>query len=495
MNTARPNKLNALKSTCRDFRHDQSGAIAVYIGLLLLVLAGVGALTLDLGRLFVTGTETQSYVDAAALAGAYQLDGQAGSRARATEAVNDKLFTNIQVLGALNSGAATHSITIDSITFLSSLIGNVAATSDADANFIQVSASSTDVENSLIGILGGPDTSKAVRAATAGNTQVICEIPPLMMCNPNETVSDTSFYVPAGSQYIAKYTGPGAGMAPGTFGLLDSPTCGQGSKCIAELLGHRRPASGCFSATVDIRPGQANGVRNALNTRFDMYENPFFRQKKNDPDYHAALNVTKGWKNTGGNPNCPNLEEWNMADHGAPELSKFPRDTCYSDDSCARVGDGDWDRTKYWNINHAPSGHTQPPGYATMSRYEVYRWEVDFNQIPNVTGVENGNPSCNVPASDPADRRTFVMAVVNCLEQNVAGNTDDVEVVTYMEVFLTEPVGHPSGTETCTGGGGETPTECEKGKNQKMEFVVEMIREVSPGGLDGVLHDMVQLYR
>jgi Flp pilus assembly protein TadG len=494
MKTAGQYKLKMLKTIGREFRRNQSGAIAVYVGLLLLVLGGVGALTLDLGRLFVTGTETQSYVDAAALAGAYQLDGQAGARARATEAINDKLFTNTQALGALNSGAATNSVTIDSIVFLSSLVGNVVATSDADANFVQVTANSTDVENSLIGLLGGPDTSRAVRAATAGNTQVICEIPPLMMCNPNETAGNTSFSVPAGSQYVAKYTGPGAGMAPGTFGLLDSPTCGAGSKCIAELLGHRRPASGCFSATVDIRPGQANGVRNALNTRFDMYENPFFNSKKNDANYHAALNVTKGYVETSGG-SCPNLEEWNMDDHGAPELSKFPRDSCYSDGTCARIGDGDWDRTKYWDINHAPSGHTQPPGYATMSRYDVYRWEIDFGKIPNVTGVEDGNPSCNVPASDPADRRTFIMAVVNCLEQNVAGNTDDVEVVTYMEVFLTEPVSIPSDAPKCTGGGGETPTECEKTRNQKMEFVVEMIREVSPGSLDGVLHDMVQLYR
>ncbi|MEH6547888.1 MAG: pilus assembly protein TadG-related protein, partial [Sneathiella sp.] len=287
MNKAGKYKLNALKTIARDFRRDQSGAIAVYIGLLLLVLAGVGALTLDLGRLFVTGTETQSYVDAAALAGAYQLDGQPGSRARATTAINDKLFTNNQVLGALGSADAEHAITISDITFLSSLAGNTVATSDQDANFVQVTADSTNVENTFLGMFGGPDNSKAVRAATAGNTQVICEIPPLMMCNPDETASHTAFSVPAGSQYIAKYTGPGAGMAPGTFGLLDSPTCGQGSKCIAELLGHRRPASGCYSATVDIRPGQANGVRNALNTRFDMYDNPFFGSKKNDPNYHA----------------------------------------------------------------------------------------------------------------------------------------------------------------------------------------------------------------
>lgn len=495
MMLAGPDKMKRLETLGHEFHRNQSGAIAVYVGLILMVLVGVGALTLDLGRLFVTGTEAQSYVDAAALAGAYQLDGQSGARARASEAINDKLFINSQSLGALDSGSASHAITIDSIVFLADLAGNVAATSDQDANFVQVSVSSSDIENTLIGFLGGPDTSKAVRSATAGNTQVICNIPPLMMCNPNETASHKDFSVPAGSQYIAKYTGPGAGMAPGTFGLLDSPTCGQGSKCIAELLGHRRPASGCFSAKVDIRPGQANGVRNALNTRFDMYDNPFFGSKKNDADYHAALNVTKGWKNTGGNPNCPNLEPWNFADHGAPELSKFPRDTCYSDDTCARVGDGNWDRDKYWDINHAPSGHTQPPGYSTMSRYEVYRWEIDFGRIPNVPGVEDGNPSCNVPASDPNDRRTFIMAVVNCLEQDVAGNTDDVEVVTYMEVFLTEPVDFPSGTETCTGGGGEEPTECEKSKNQKMEFVVEMIREVTPGSLDGVLHDMVQLYR
>jgi len=496
---------------CEEFLQDQSGAIAVYVGLIAFVLAGVGALTLDLGRLFVTGTETQSYVDAAALAGAYQLDGKDGARARATEAINDKLFTNQQTMGALGSDDENHSITINTITFFSDLTGDVVATSDREANFVQVAAQSTSIDNALVGFLGGPDSSRAVRAATAGNNQVICEIPPLMMCNPQELATgNTTFSVGRGQQYIAKYTGPGAGMVPGTFGLLDSPTCGQGSRCIADLLAHINPASGCYSSTVDIRPGQANGIRQALNTRFDMYEQPYFKAKKNDYNYHAASNVTKGFIQDGpGNNACPAVRKYDPAtDPIESEAIAFPRDDCLADGSCERLGDGVWDRQKYWDVNHpsfpSPFDLTST---STVSRYEMYQWEIENNQIPNNSGApnngENGNATCNAPDSgETADRRTFVMAVVNCLAENVHGNTDDVEVVSYIEVFLTESVGLPSDAGTCVNGNpnGDPDDDpdlstCLNGQNKKMEFVVEMIRELEPGGVNGELHDMVQLFR
>ncbi|GLQ05062.1 pilus assembly protein TadG-related protein [Sneathiella chinensis] len=485
----------------RRFCRDESGAIVVYVGLIAIVLVGIGALTLDLGRLFVTGTETQSYVDAAALAGAYQLDGQDGARARATAVINDKLFTNRQTVGALDSNDAMHPITVDTITFYSSLDGNVVATGDRDARFVEVNAFSTSVENSLIGFVGGPANSRAVRAATAGNKQVLCDIPPLMMCNPQETASFKGFTIGKGQQYIAKYSGPGAGMAPGTFGLLDSPNCGQGSKCIAELLAHASPASGCYANTVDLRPGQANGIRQALNTRFDIYEQPYFGSKKNDSNYHAALNVTKGYVKDGpGNSKCGNIRPYDPAVDPTPAM-KMPRDNCLMDGTCERVGDGTWNRDLYWSVNHP--GQSKPADYASMSRYDIYRYELDNSMVPdNGPSGEKGAPTCNVPAADPSDRRTFIMAVVNCLEQEVNGNEEDVEVLTYMEVFLTEPVSLPSDSGTCTNSNPNADpdddpiyTECATELNKKMEFVVEMIREVSPGDQDGVLHDMVQLYR
>ena len=58
------------RSPVRDIR----GAVAIYIAFVAPVLLGVGALTLDLGRLITLNTELQSAADAAALAGARELN-------------------------------------------------------------------------------------------------------------------------------------------------------------------------------------------------------------------------------------------------------------------------------------------------------------------------------------------------------------------------------------------------------------------------------------
>ena len=68
MTNSRPNVtgLTWLRSLIRDVE----GAIVIYIALIAPVLIGVGALTLDLGRLITLNTELQSAADAASLAAA-----------------------------------------------------------------------------------------------------------------------------------------------------------------------------------------------------------------------------------------------------------------------------------------------------------------------------------------------------------------------------------------------------------------------------------------
>ncbi|HMB76156.1 MAG TPA: pilus assembly protein TadG-related protein, partial [Kiloniellaceae bacterium] len=68
------------------FGREQRGAIAVIVALLLPILAGVLALAIDLSRAANLQTELQDHADAAALAGATQLDQSDGSRARAIQA-------------------------------------------------------------------------------------------------------------------------------------------------------------------------------------------------------------------------------------------------------------------------------------------------------------------------------------------------------------------------------------------------------------------------
>ena len=65
------------------FIKDQRGAVAIYVGVLLTVLMGVLVIVFDVGRLAVVRSQAQNAADAAAIAGAVHLDGEAGARARA----------------------------------------------------------------------------------------------------------------------------------------------------------------------------------------------------------------------------------------------------------------------------------------------------------------------------------------------------------------------------------------------------------------------------
>jgi hypothetical protein len=114
----------------------------------------------------------------------------------------------------------------------------------------------------------------------------------------------------------------------------------------------------------------------------------------------------------------------------------------------------------------------------------VYRYEID-NGIPNGgSNAENGNPTCSssTPINNPnRDRRLLVMAVVNCQAWGIAGRVGPVNVVAYVQMFLTEPVGLDS-----TG----SPT------NGNLDNIYgEVAGVIKPGDKTGVLHQSPALYR
>ncbi len=65
----------------------QSGYILVATSLGLLFLLGAAGLSIDIGRMYITKTEAQAYVDSAAIAAAMQLDGSSTGIAKAQAAV------------------------------------------------------------------------------------------------------------------------------------------------------------------------------------------------------------------------------------------------------------------------------------------------------------------------------------------------------------------------------------------------------------------------
>lgn len=90
---------------------------------------------------------------------------------------------------------------------------------------------------------------------------------------------------------------------------------------------------------------------------------------------------------------------------------------------------------------------------AVSTRYQVYQWEIDHRgeTIDDVVVLANpnsksayGRPRCDasggvVPVEGVADRRRISVAVINCKANGVRGNTGNVPVRKFIDVFLVQP--------------------------------------------------------
>jgi hypothetical protein len=127
-----------------------------------------------------------------------------------------------------------------------------------------------------------------------------------------------------------------------------------------------------------------------------------------------------------------------------------------------------------------PSGCTNASTPTDITRYDLYRYEIDNAAIPDHRTEspvgEYGGPMCSTvtPTDDP-DRRMLVFAVINCIEHGpISGNSaGPVPVEAFVKAFMTEPTGAPPEVNT----------------------YLEIVDVARPGADDGILHDIVQLYR
>jgi hypothetical protein len=153
--------------------------------------------------------------------------------------------------------------------------------------------------------------------------------------------------------------------------------------------------------------------------------------------------------------------------------SGFPLDSNMTDATII-FGNGDWNCADYWAVNHTAAA---PPGCTKanpiISRYEVYRYEIDNNLVndwsagpdgsrpDNTAGnknSENGAPLCagagnGVDTSTGAtDRRVIFAAVINCEAQSAkitgGATADNIPVADFAKFFMTQPVGEVSDPNT-----------------------------------------------
>jgi Flp pilus assembly protein TadG len=320
--------------------------------------------------------------------------------------------------------------------------------------------------------------------------------------------------------------GGGGSWVPGNFGYLQTGLQ-NGAAALEYALGANSPPGDCVSTEgVTTKPGESTSVTDGINTRFDIYENgltnactfgscsPALNVRK---DVVRAAGSTNFGFNTGNDPwELPVVEYLPDPATGVqappyPMSMGHPRDVCHARDAdqndaeCTdgRMGDGVWDRNLYFFVNHkallgspaptAPNASWQSipslAAFATanginlnaITRYQVYLWEIDADVLgpysytytdPNPPGKtltrynygEPVAPHVGVGASaTQLDRRISAVAVVNCQAQSVQGQSKNVTVAKWVEVFFVEP-------------------SLARPRTSAGDIYVEIIRETTAGG-------------
>jgi Flp pilus assembly protein TadG len=505
-----------MKRSGRSLWRNADGAVAPTVALSLTALIAAGGIAFDYSRMASMDTELQTAADQAALAAAAQLDGNAGACARAANAARNMLVNQTYMANDGNASGLQVTIPLETdcdatgqVRFYQDIGKTKPADDDSNAKFVEVEVDPRESVYALTPIVAAFRSGEMHAVAFAGLDSAICKVPPLMMCNPEES-DDPDFtiadYVGKGIRLVANDGGGSYG--PGNFGFLAGglDTGGaNGAKVLRQILGRSDQAGDCINADgVTTDPGNMVSVRDALNTRFDIYDNginnpnacgtngtlcpPSINTRKDLVQSGNACTLAdnasknpKGWTlpaNPYPGSTLPTEGELSEAQAKALSPTGYPHDICHSfsetgDCTDGRIGDGHWDRYAYF-LSHpvdypglttkaqVDAFMTSNFGTTTPSRYKVYSWEMEtaanraarLHTNVNVGGNKaNSQPVCTPPGVIPdesnVDRRVLTVAVVNCTAEGVKGKTPDVTVTKWIDIFLTEPsLARTKGTPT-----------------------------------------------
>ena len=452
-----------MRGTSSKLARDSKGAVAPTVALSLFGLIAVGGVAFDYARMGTMDTELQNAADQAALAAAGQLDGQAGACSRAANAARNMLANQTRMA---NDSPGNLAITIPlettcdatgQVRFYKTVDKGTIATTDADAKFVEVQVDSRTAFYALTPIVHSMSSGAMTGIAFAGMDTAICRVPPVMLCNPNET-NDPDFnvanYIGKGIRLIANDGGGTYGS--GNFGFLDVGA-GNGASTLRQELGALNVPGNCVSGgEVETETGSIITVRDALNTRFGIYDGgslntpcgnsgagcpPSANMRKDlqldgNGNQLSKLGIVTG---VGGNgwrvPANPYPGEANISAGGSyhdltdPELTGppsiapmgYPEDKCHAfkDDGIgictplvggvgSRIGNGDWDRYAYFKTNccAATNPNYSPADVATPAALNTFltntfgtatptRYQVYAWEMTNAASRLNSQPAPN----------------------------------------------------------------------------------------------------
>lgn len=465
--------------TIREFWNDQRGIAMILVAIMLPVLIGFAVLALDMSRANGLHNDLQKGVDALALAGAAELDGNSDAWTRAERALgnlvsNNTIFADAGVVTLPGTGSTTVNPTYSacrssgqiSWCFLASIPASDSspitsanyAASAAATKFIQVTAQPESFTAMFpVSYLSGSSANSfnVGAEAVAGFTNALCQFTPMFICNPYTSLGALQTAVSGTSKPMVwlkeQQGGNNAQYGPGNYGFLASPEGDKNPGTLTEMFAVTNPPA-CYGQNgVKTRPGNIPPVNDGINTRFDIFSNggPY----KTDPTVNPpAPNVRKGMVVSGGKNNC----SYSAPSNGqAKNYKALPRDNCFYSGGCTQagvLGDGSWNFYRsstdpllatdpgYWNVNHpgvSTSGVLTACG-SSPSRYCVYKYEIANPTL--ASGPEATAPQCNT-TTQGADRRLLYVAIIDCVANNVQGGGQTLPVQAFASMFVTEPAG------------------------------------------------------
>lgn len=313
----------------------QKGAVAILFALVMMfVLLGIGALVLDLGRMFVAKGELQNAVDACALAAASQLRPGASDANALTRAVaygRSMTRTDLTVPAKYRNRVSFQQteVTIDSdqVTFSNTdlakssfhtiaggaSINSQYAKCEATFNVAMLIKPAADL---FVGGSGAATrTVYSMAVATLGGSQTNCAMP-LGVCKVPGSTAATNWGHNPGEWIVAKEcTGSACSFGSGNFGWLDfTPPAGGAS----ELGGWIKGGGYCGAAIGDPvgQQGTIASLSNEWNSRFGLYKSGLTAD--NAPPDRTGYGYGDTWQAGATDPSLPNA--YSGSSGGTPNL-------------------------------------------------------------------------------------------------------------------------------------------------------------------------------